>query len=159
MPSTRDMVRRFFGKKPMYPLETRTHIIYVGCVSGNILRPRQNGRYFADDSVKSTFMNENDRTLAQILLKFLPMVSINQYHFVRIIVVICRCRGCWSPASWYHQAISSIILTTWNNGILVIFNQENIQSAYVISTKQTILSEVRLNAFYPVRGNLCAYIS
>ena len=56
----------------MHPFETRTHIIYVGYVSGNILRPSQNGRYFADDSVKSTFMNENDRILVQLLLKFLP---------------------------------------------------------------------------------------
>ena len=38
----------------------------------NTLRLRQNGRNFADDTFKCTFMNENVRSLINILLKFVP---------------------------------------------------------------------------------------
>ena len=38
----------------------------------NALRPIQNGRRFADDTFKCIFLNENDRTLIKISLKFVP---------------------------------------------------------------------------------------
>ena len=43
----------------------------------NILRPRQNERHFADDTVKRTFVNENVRILIEISLKFVPKGPIN----------------------------------------------------------------------------------
>ena len=43
----------------------------------NTLRPRQNGRSFADDTFKSIFLNENVRISIKISLKFVPKVSIN----------------------------------------------------------------------------------
>ena len=45
----------------------------------NTLRPRQNGRHFADDSFKCIFLNENVWILLQISLKFVPMGSINTF--------------------------------------------------------------------------------
>ena len=36
------------------------------------MRPRQNGRHFAEDSFKRIFMNENVRISIKISLKFVP---------------------------------------------------------------------------------------
>ena len=41
------------------------------------LRPRQNGRYFADDIFKCIFVNENARILLKISLKFVHKVRID----------------------------------------------------------------------------------
>ena len=41
------------------------------------LRPRQNGRQFADDTYKCIFLNENVWTPIKISLKFVPKVRIN----------------------------------------------------------------------------------
>ena len=38
----------------------------------NTLRPRQNGRLFADDCFKRIFLNENNRISIKISLKFVP---------------------------------------------------------------------------------------
>ena len=43
----------------------------------NRLRPGQNGRRFADDTLKCIFLNENDRISIKISLKFVPKGSIN----------------------------------------------------------------------------------
>ena len=43
----------------------------------NTLRPRQNGRHFADDMFKWIFLNENVWITIEISLKFVPKGSIN----------------------------------------------------------------------------------
>ena len=43
----------------------------------NTLRPRQNGRHFADDIFKCIFLNENAWISLKISLKFVPKVRIN----------------------------------------------------------------------------------
>ena len=43
----------------------------------NTLRPRQNGRRFADDTFKCNFLNENVRISIEISLKFVPKGPIN----------------------------------------------------------------------------------
>ena len=43
----------------------------------NTLRPRQNGRRFADDTLKRIFLNENVRISIKISLKFVPKCPIN----------------------------------------------------------------------------------
>ena len=43
----------------------------------NSLRPRQNGRRFADDTFKRILLNENVRTSIKISLKFVPKGPIN----------------------------------------------------------------------------------
>ena len=53
-------------------------VIRENCLcSLNTLRPRQNGRHFADDTFKRIFMNENVRILIEISLKFVPKGPIN----------------------------------------------------------------------------------
>ena len=42
----------------------------------NTSRPRQNGRRFADDVFKCIFLNENEWTLIEIWLKFVPKGTI-----------------------------------------------------------------------------------
>ena len=55
------MVWRMFGAKPVL----------------NTLRPRQNGRRFADDTFKRIFVNENVRISIKISLNFVPKGPIN----------------------------------------------------------------------------------
>ena len=43
----------------------------------NTLRPRQNGRRFADDTLKRIFLNENVMISSKFSLKFVPKVRIN----------------------------------------------------------------------------------
>ena len=43
----------------------------------NTLRPRQNGRRFADDTLRLIFFNENVRISTKISLKFVPKGLIN----------------------------------------------------------------------------------
>ena len=43
----------------------------------NTLRPKQNGRRFADDTFKRIFLNENVRISIKISLKFVPKGPIN----------------------------------------------------------------------------------
>ena len=47
------------------------------CLNFNTLRPRQNGRHFADDIFKCIFVNENVWIPIRISLKFAPMGPIN----------------------------------------------------------------------------------
>ena len=51
----------------------------------NILRPRKNGRHFADDTFKRIFLNQNVRNSIDILLKFVPKGRIHNIRsFVKI---------------------------------------------------------------------------
>ena len=43
----------------------------------NTLRPRQNGRHFADDTFNRIFINENVRISIKVSLKFVPKGPIN----------------------------------------------------------------------------------
>ena len=68
------------GDKPlsepmMVSLPTHICVTRPQCV--NTLRPRQNGRRFADDTFKRIFVNENVRILIKISLKFVPKGPIN----------------------------------------------------------------------------------
>ena len=46
----------------------------------NALRPRQNGRHFADDTFKRIFLEENVRISIKISLKFVPKSPIDNIH-------------------------------------------------------------------------------
>ena len=52
-------------------------IITHPCINFNTLRPRQNGRHFADDIFKCIFLNENVWILIKISLKFVPQGPVN----------------------------------------------------------------------------------
>ena len=56
----------------------------------NTLRPRQNGRHFADDIFKRIFVNENIIIPIRISLKFVPKGSINNSPALVQIMAWCR---------------------------------------------------------------------
>ena len=56
----------------------KLHEIIYGCsIHINILRPRQNGRHFADDIFKWIFLNENVWIPIKMSLKIVPQGPIN----------------------------------------------------------------------------------
>ena len=59
-------------------------------LSLNTLRPRQNGRHFADDTFKHIFVKENVWILIEISLKFVPEGPINNIPALVQIMAWCR---------------------------------------------------------------------
>ena len=55
----------------------------------NTLRPRQDGRYFADDVLKCIFLNENVWISCKIPLKFVPRVQATS-HYLNQCWYLCR---------------------------------------------------------------------
>ena len=94
-------------------------------MSLNTLRPRQNGRRFADDTFKRIFLNENVRISIKISLKFVPKGPINnmpslvqimacrwpgdkplsEAMMVSLLTHICVTRPQWVKALWLGDAI------------------------------------------------------
>ena len=56
----------------------------------NRLRPRQNGRHFADDTFNRIFVNENVRISIKFSLKFVPKGPIHNIPALVQIMVWCR---------------------------------------------------------------------
>ena len=68
------------GNKPLSEpmvVSLPTHICVTWPQWVNTLRPRQNGRHFADNTFNRIFVNENVRILIKFSLKFVPKGSIN----------------------------------------------------------------------------------
>ena len=51
--------------------------VMITLFSANTLRPRQDGRHFAEDTFNRIFVNENVRISIEFLLKFVPKGQIN----------------------------------------------------------------------------------
>ena len=96
----------------------------------NTLRPRQNGRHFADDTFNHIFVNENVRISIKFSLKFVPkspinihpaLVQIMAWHrpgnkplsepvMVSLLTHICVTRPQWvNTKSLWPQMISSYV--------------------------------------------------
>ena len=71
------MAWRRAGDKLSPDLKSPTPYGVTGTQWVNTLRPRQNGRLFADDTFKCIFLNENIRISIKISLKLVPKVPIN----------------------------------------------------------------------------------
>ena len=63
----------------------------------NTLRPRQDGRYFADDVLKCIFLNENMWISLKIPLKFVPRGPIN--NILALVQIMAWCRPGDKPLS------------------------------------------------------------
>ena len=64
----------------------------------NTLRPKQNRRHFADDTLKRTFVNENFRNSIKMSLKFVPKGPVNNYlnqWWLVLLTHICLTRPQW----------------------------------------------------------------
>ena len=70
-----DILNIIYTQQPTLPniSQATVSIIY----SFNTLRPRQNGRHFADDTFQRIFMNKNVKISINISLKFVPQGPIN----------------------------------------------------------------------------------
>ena len=64
--------------------------VVAGMKYFNTLRPRQNGRCFADDIFKRISLNENARISIKISLKFVPKGPINNNPALVQIMAWCR---------------------------------------------------------------------
>ena len=64
----------------------------ISCLLFNTLRPRQNGRHFADDIFKCIFLNENIWISNKISLKFVPKGPINNIPAL-VQIMAWRCLG------------------------------------------------------------------
>ena len=62
----------------------------MSLIQFNTLRPRQNGRHFAEDIFKCIFFNENAWILIKISLKFVPQGPINNIPALVQIMAWCR---------------------------------------------------------------------
>ena len=69
----------------------------LGSKSVNTLRPRQNGRHFADDLLKCIFLNENLCNSIQISLKFVPKGPNN--NITALVQTMAWCRPGNKPLS------------------------------------------------------------
>ena len=96
----------------------------------NTLRPRQNGRRFADDTFKRIFFNKNVRISIKISLKFVPKGPINnipalvqimawrrpgdeplsEAMMVSLLTHICVTRSQWVKWSWYRMVQVDIVV-------------------------------------------------
>ena len=72
----------------IYPYASE--LLQWACSVINTLRPRQNGRRFADDTFKRIFLNEDVRISIKISLKFVPKGSINNNPALVQIMAWCR---------------------------------------------------------------------
>ena len=73
-PLSRHCNYKLWSKNDINRVNKSTHSVH-GLL--NTLRPRQNGRHFADDRFKGIFLNENAWISFKISLKFVPKVRIN----------------------------------------------------------------------------------
>ena len=131
-------------------------LIFIGiyCFSGtcwavgwllpfNSLRPRQNGRLFADDTFKRIFLNENIRISTKNSLKFVPKGLINnipalvlimawrrpgdkplsELMLVRSLTHICVTRPQWVKyplTHWWRDKMGNISQMTFSNAFSLI---------------------------------------
>ena len=81
MEKSLNFIRRFLYEPWYYPNqcwpEPQCHMMSLILNAFNTLRPRQNGRHFADDTFKHIFLNENVRVSIKIPLKLVPKGPID----------------------------------------------------------------------------------
>ena len=123
----------------------------IVCYSFNTLRPRQNGRHFADDTFKRIFLNENVEISIQISLKFVPKGPINnnpalvqimawrrsgdkplsEQMMVSLPTHICFTRPQWDKFQQCpYKKSKSILLGTLRNGIYLNL----IENFFIVTT-------------------------
>ena len=93
-------------------------IIFLKC---NTLRPRQNGRHFADDTFKPIFMNENGIISINISLKFVPKGLINNIPALVQIMVWRRPGDKPLSEPMMVNLLTHICVTRpqWVNGLII----------------------------------------
>ena len=76
--------------QPETQMTSQSRLVITTSIVFNSLRPRQNGRHFADDTFGRIFLNENLWTLLKHSLKIVPKVRINNIPALVQIMAWCR---------------------------------------------------------------------
>ena len=74
----------------IFPKHNDKRVVSLNVMILNTLRPRQNGRHFADDTFKRIFLNKYVRISIKISLKFVPKNPINNIPALVHIMAWCR---------------------------------------------------------------------
>ena len=130
------------------------------------LRPRQNGRHFADDIFKCILLNENVSIAIKISLKFVPKGPINNIPAL-VKIMAWRRSGDKSLSEPMTVSLPTHICVTrpqWVNGYAWQWHNEC--TAYSIE-EQNILSQLKCNntlkivythRYTEIKENKCIYI-
>ena len=161
-------VRKHFGikmdTKLLHDMDYHANVLCVFAI--NTLRPRQNGRRFADDIFKRIFLNENVRISIKISLKFAPKGPINNIPalvqimawrrsgdkplsepmMVSLLTHICVTRPQWvkklrTPSTSMHGML--LVTIRWS-AVFFWFNSRNIQSKIILHQFYYIVSWIIL---------------
>ena len=139
----------------------------------NTLRPRENGRHFADDSFKCIFLNENFRIWNEISLKFVPKGQINKVPslvqalawcrpgdkplsepmVVRSLTHICVTRPQWVK-TFTEPRLMGLIQIKWND-FVIVYNRE-INMGILFLKWNTFLVQSWLGLMYGSEQNCCS---
>ena len=98
----------------------------------NTLRPRQNGRHFADDILKCIFLNENVWIPIEISLKFVPKVPID--NILALVQITAGCRPGDKPLSEPMIVRLRIYASLGLNELTMLWGQQ-----------QTTIDDIRKN--------------
>ena len=93
------------------------------------LRPRQNGRHFADDIFKCIFLNENVWIPIKISLKFVPKVPINNIPSL-IQIMVWRHPGAKPLSEPMMDSLLTHICVTWPQWVKASCDLAGIDSGY-----------------------------
>ena len=136
--------------KYMWPFVVAYTFPYFRCHVINTLRPRQNGRHFADDIFKRIFLNENVWILIKISLKFVPKGPINnipalpQWVNSPIIFTVLR-----------THSIHSLLSSAWISAhlhvenIRVILHLRRCAQSYIAGGPRFSFKSTRINSWGP----------
>ena len=83
----RQVEKAHVGKRLIYITKTSRQL---QCQWFNTLRPRQNGRHFADDTFNRIFVNENANISTEFSMKFVPKGPINSIPALVQIMAWCQ---------------------------------------------------------------------
>ena len=133
----------------------------------NTLRPRQNGRHFADDIFKRIFVNENARILIEISLKFVPKgpIKILQHNGSRWWLVAWTTPSHYLNQWWfvYRRIYASFDLNelTSNSGAISQLNDSyryNIPFVWLCDPGVIYVVDMLCIAVFSVFAWLCALL-
>ena len=142
----------------------------VGTWNDTTLRPRQNGRHFADDTFKRVFMNENVRISINISLKCVPKGLINNIialvqimawrrpgdkplsepMMVNSLTHICVTRPQWVNITFTHSTLLSVSSTlhgSWFNLVTPSNCSELLTEHFAPLIDKTKMKSVQKEAF------------
>ena len=87
-PPVNMLLQSIWQTRPFVTVNISPHLLHIWEIQTllNTLRPRQNGRFSADDTFKHIFLNENIRISIKISLKFVPKGLINNIPVLVLIM-------------------------------------------------------------------------